>query len=174
MRRLLPIILFAAAVAGPALAAPQTAPSSQLVKLNEDRCVEVSPETEEVGDSLFKRCIGPANTPIWVLYLDGTRLRLGFGRAANFSGMFDADRDPAWPLEWRGRGVGRAFKPYAVIVRLRAPGERPSHLVVFKLTPDGASCIVGNVAPGPNQNLDARRLADANAPCEAPADRPQD
>lgn len=170
MRSFLITLAIVLSAATPAIARPSPA-TSRLTVLNESRCLEAGPnQADEVGDELFKRCPIDGLPTVWLLYLDGVRLRLGFGATPTASGMFDADRDPAWPIEWRGRGAGRAFKPYAVILRLRAPGERPSHLVVFRLRADGTSCIVGSVAPGPNQNLAARALADGNGPCEAEPD----
>ena len=171
MNRILIAVLMLFLAGGAASAAPATAPVSRLTYLLESRCQDIAPEEgEEVGDSLLKRCAPDNLPPIWMLYLDGTRLRLGFGTAPAVSGMFDADRDANWPIEWRGRGAGRVFTPYAVIIRLRAPGERPSRLVVFHLQANGASCIVGDVPPGPTQNADARVLADSDAPCEAEPD----
>lgn len=171
MRSVLIVTLAIVLATATAAAAKPVAAASRLTVLDERRCVEAGPNQEdEVGDVLFKRCPIAGLPTVWLLYLDGVRLRLGFGSTPTASGMFDADRDPTWPIEWRGRGAGRAFRPYAAILRLRAPGERPSNLVVFRLRADGTSCIIGNVAPGPNQNLAARALADGNAPCEAEPD----
>ena len=171
MRSVLIVTMAVVLAAATAAVAKPLAATSRLTVLNESRCIEAGPNQEdEVGDELFKRCPIAGLPTVWLLYLDGVRLRLGFGATPTASGMFDADRDPAWPIEWRGRGAGRAFKPYAVILRLRTPGERPSHLVVFRIRADGTSCIIGSVAPGANHNLAARTLADGNAPCEAEPD----
>ena len=66
--------------------------------------------------------------------------------------------------EWRG---GEA-QPRAIIVRLDvARGPEPtrpdiSNLVVARLA--SPACVVAVVAPGPNQNLEARRIADSDFP----------
>ena len=72
--------------------------------------------------------------------------------------------------EWRMRG-GR---PHAVIVRFSLSENpdraevRTSYLVVASLSRT-RSCVIGKVAPGPDQNLRARRIADAGGRCLRPA-----
>jgi hypothetical protein len=68
-------------------------------------------------------------------------------------------------IEWRGPKGGR---PQAAIVRY-ATGQSigkldGSRLVIHRLSPDGASCIIGSVdARKPDANAVARRLADEKA-----------
>jgi hypothetical protein len=64
-----------------------------------------------------------------------------------------------------GRMAGKRFEPFAVIMRGRMAGMLPedgSSLSVFRLRPDGMSCVVGD---GIKSNEEARKLADAAAPC---------
>ncbi|MCV9936294.1 hypothetical protein OIU35_07950 [Boseaceae bacterium BT-24-1] len=68
-------------------------------------------------------------------------------------------------IEWRGPKGG---KPQAAIVRY-ATGQSVSkldgsRLVVYRLAPDGASCIIGSIdARKPDANAAARRLAEEKA-----------
>ncbi|WID99139.1 hypothetical protein QO058_13370 [Bosea vestrisii] len=65
-------------------------------------------------------------------------------------------------IEWRGP---KGKRPLAAIVRYATGASvgklNGSRLVVYRLAPDGASCIVGSVdARKPDANNSARRLAD--------------
>jgi hypothetical protein len=115
---------------------------------------------ETVGeDWVSHRCSGLGAVPVWLTYTDSTRAGFGFGAKRNVSGIFSAQRREAWPLEWRGLNASRSFQPFAVILRVRAPGdESASFLVVYRLRPDGASCIVGSTHAS---NEVARQIADA-------------
>ena len=174
------IVLFAALVAltaASASGAPATAISSRFTRIVESRCPEISQPgpADEVGDELGKRCPGLGANAIWIYYFDSSRMRLGFGRRGNINGMFGPERDEAWPFEWRGRVVAGRFTPFAVIARVRPAGDPgpTTELAVWKLTADGASCIIGHFGPGPRQNEQARAAADralTGAACEAPPD----
>lgn len=156
-----------------AQAGPPSDPESRYTQLHEARCVELRQAPgEEVGDELGKRCAGLGGIPVWIYYFDSTRLRIGFGRVGNVSGTFATDRRRGWPLEWRGHTVAGRFTPQAVIMRLRPPGDETprTELVVWRLTPDGASCIVAHVPASPNQNARARAAADYPGDCEAAPD----
>jgi hypothetical protein len=72
-------------------------------------------------------------------------------------------------VEWRVKG--RSLKPEALIVRFNVAdpsgvGKGTSWLVVVKITPGGI-CVTDKIAPGPDQNEQARTAADASAdkPC---------
>jgi hypothetical protein len=61
--------------------------------------------------------------------------------------------------------AGKRFEPFAVIMRGRMAGMLPedgSSLSVFRLRPDGMSCVVGD---GMKSNEEARKTADGAAPC---------
>lgn len=114
----------------------------------------------DVGDGVDHRCKGYGGIPIWLSYRDSTRSYFGFGAKRNLSGMFSAERDDAWPIEWRGRLARGEFQPFAVILRVRGAFEpRRRSLVVFRLRADGTSCIVGSTD---GSNEAARRIADAS------------
>jgi len=67
------------------------------------------------------------------------------------------------------------FQPLAVIVRMDRPagayeGPAPTDLFVFRLRPDGTSCIVGEDI---KSNEDARKIADAAIDRYACLEEPQ-
>ncbi len=180
MQLLRPAAAFLAALtlfglAAPAVAGPAPPITSRFVRLNENaQCREIPLGDEEVGDEVGKRCPGLGPVRIWIWYFDGVRMRIGFGRVGNLTGMFSAERNEAWPFEFRGRMVRGQFTPFAVIARLVPAGDPnpATDLVVWRLTPEGTSCIVGRIPPGPNQNVRAHQAADravsaADTPCEA-------
>jgi hypothetical protein len=125
-----------------------------------ENCIEVASAVSP--DFILNRCDGLDGIPIWWRYSDSARLSVGFGKAAHTSGFFGIDRDPDWPVEWRGTAHSRHFTPYAVIIRMREPfavetGEPQSFLTVFKLNLDGTSCILeSNI----RDNARARAIAD--------------
>ncbi|CAN7472894.1 hypothetical protein LJR090_003888 [Bosea sp. LjRoot90] len=68
-------------------------------------------------------------------------------------------------IEWRGP---KGKRPQAAILRYATGASvgklDGSRLVVYRLAPDGASCIIGSVdARKPDANNSARRLADGKA-----------
>jgi len=86
---------------------------------------------------------------MWALGTDGM-LPAGSESIATKSG----------PIEWRGRFQGGYFKPFAVIIRMpEMDAGSGSDLVVYRLRPDGASCIVGTTK---STNDAARSIADGS------------
>lgn len=142
----------------PAGAAPHGAGSadSRYTRLDDCRVVAHGRAGE---DWVSHRCKGYGGVPVWITYTDSARAGFGFGPKQNVSGMYGADRDPAWPLEWRGRPAGTSFRPFAMILRVRVPAETTNLLVVYGLKPDGTSCVVGSTYVS---NDVARRIADAS------------
>jgi len=122
-------------------------------------------EGEPGYDWIVFRCEGYGGMPIWWRYSDSARLYIGFGERQHDSGFFGFDRDPDWPIEWRGRISGDQFIPHAVIIRMPRPiygsyGEPESSLMVFRLRDDGTSCLLeGDILA----NERAREVADASA-----------
>jgi hypothetical protein len=158
----LTLVLLTSLAALPAVAQP-SGPISQYSRLIPDACHSTDPEIAQAGDELSLRCPGLAGVPVWAHYdYRPDRLHLGFGRRANITGEFAADRHERWPMEWRGRMQHGRFVPYAVIVRLTrfgaARGE--TELFVWRLREDGASCLVGEIGRGARQNERARATAD--------------
>jgi hypothetical protein len=112
------------------------------------------------------RCRGKAGViVIWTAGDDSSSVDFGAtptpGTISDKAAFFEAGRT----IEWRGPKGGR---PQAAILRY-ATGQSVgkldgSRLVVYRLTPDGSSCIVGSVdARKPGTNAAARRLADEKA-----------
>jgi hypothetical protein len=161
-------ILATAAVAAPP--APQI--TSQYVRA--DHCREAA-RGADGQDWFYERCDGARGVPVWRGLVDSTRLRLGFGRRPNFSGMYDPQSLSNAPIEWRGVRRGGRTTPFAAIVRVSDPGEGTrSHLVVFRLRADGTSCVIGR-AEGLEGNVRARAIADGAVggyTCEAEPDVP--
>jgi hypothetical protein len=143
--------------AGTAFADQGAAMASRYTRLSDCRQLAHGAEGE---DWVSHRCRGLGSVPVWLTYTDSTRAGFGFGAKHNVSGMFNAQRDEAWPLEWRGLNTGRSFQPFAVILRVRAPSDASgSFLVIYRLRPDGTSCIVGSTHAS---NEVARQIADAS------------
>ncbi|EGF92902.1 hypothetical protein ABI_13400 [Asticcacaulis biprosthecium C19] len=71
--------------------------------------------------------------------------------------------------EWRGKP---GTPPDALIVRYKvaeradAPEQWTSYVMVASLK--DTPCVVARIAPGPQQNEEARRVADSAMPCLAP------
>ena len=159
--RLLLCILAAAVVGAVPADAKPSEPTSRYTKAGQ--CREMaSGDVDRGEDWVYVRCAGMGGISVWYVCQDSARCRYGFGRKANLSsGMFGVDGDANWPIEWRGRMVGKRFEPFAVIMRGRWYGsekEEGSSLTVFRLRPDGMSCVVEDDV---KSNEVARKLADA-------------
>lgn len=134
--------------------------SSQYTRIDPHSCTFLEDGARLEQDWVRYRCDGAGGIPIWLFYTDGVRLRLSFGpERGDDLPIFSADREPTWPVEWRGVQSG-TFTPYAAIVRTRPPfqfdGDRSTQLSVFRVWRDRPACFVGNAAT----NDAARRLAD--------------
>lgn len=119
------------------------------------------------GDPIsVHRCPGKAGfTVTWTAGDDSSAVEFG-ARAlqetiSDKAAFFEVGRT----IEWRGP---KGSRPQAAIVRY-ATGQNVgkldgSRLVVYRLAPDGASCVIGSVdARKPDANAAARRLADDKA-----------
>lgn len=113
------------------------------------------------------RCSGLAGiTVIWTADDDSSSVEFGAKALqetiSDKAAFFEAGKT----IEWRGPKGG---KPQAAILRY-ATGQNVgkldgSRLVVHRLAPDGASCVIGSVdARKAGANAAARRLADEKAP----------
>ena len=161
-RRTVRILLAAFAatlLAGAAFAQP--AAVSRYTRITDRGCREIpGPPGEGQEQFTGMHCPGFGEHRVWMLYGEGMYVRFGFGRIGNINGLFDADRNETWPVEWRGAVRRGRFVPYATIVRLRPPHQTGAGaLVVFRLTADGRSCIIGE-ASGAAANERARAIAD--------------
>jgi hypothetical protein len=136
----------------------EPAPTSQFTSLGACHVVAHSTpaDLDRGEDWVANRCAGLGSIPVWLVYTETTHL--GFGPRRNASGMYAADRNNLrWKLEWRGRTGPRGFEPFAVIVRVKPPaGAGSSDLVVYRLLPNGTSCIIAEV----DSNEAARQAAD--------------
>jgi hypothetical protein len=170
------------AAAGLALAGPAQAQSpaqtSVYSTLEAEACRTLEQSDEGAG-WIVQRCPGPGG---WALKLveDDLRQSLsvltprGGEYALDFYTLVSSGFSRMGPrAEWRGRTVKGRFQPQALIVRYTANpnGEdavdTTSWLVVARIDPEGA-CITDRVPPGRDQNLRARRLADARRACLQP------
>jgi hypothetical protein len=106
-------------------------------------------------------CPGLANMATWYVCVDGEHCSYGFGTKPNAtSSMLGIDRPRSWPVEWRGTVRNKHFEPTTVILRATEWIEHASSkLYVYRLLPDGTSCMVGEA----RSNAAARRLADQAA-----------
>lgn len=161
--------LFSAAAwlsAGPATSAETTSRYTRV-----GPCREVGHSVEP--DWILKKCGGYRGQSVWIAYTDSTKARVGFGPKQNVSGIFGIEGVETTLLEWRGSLKGESFEPFAVIARIGRPfGERKSFLVVYRLRPDGTSCIL---RAAESSNAKALEIADAsltNYACEEQPDVP--
>ncbi|MGX1789723.1 hypothetical protein ACWIGM_23445 [Bosea sp. NPDC055332] len=119
------------------------------------------------GDPVaIHRCPGkPGFTVIWTAGDDSSAVEFGAKALqetiSDKAAFFEVGRT----IEWRGP---KAARPQAAIVRYATGASvgklDGSRLVVYRLAPDAASCIIGSVdARKPDANATARRLADEKA-----------
>ena len=138
---------------------------SQYTRLNQCQEMERAPSGE---DWVYYRCTGLAKIPVWYVCTDSARCHYGFGPKPNVSGWFGIKFGKSWPIEWRGSRRAGKFQPAAVIMRLPSAEGDSQNLVVFRLRPNGTSCIVGEA----RSNLAARKIADKSSgvPCVSEPD----
>ena len=167
-------LLFSAAALFAASPAASAEPTSRYTSNGPCREVNGSSKAdlEQGADFVLYKCTGVAGWPVWTIFWEGTSARLGFGRKPNVSGMFAPGIAGKTPLEWRGVMKGGKFEPFAVILRARSPDpdDHRTTLVVYRLRPDGTSCIISDDA---GSNAKAREIADASLTsfkCEAEPD----
>jgi hypothetical protein len=96
---------------------------------------------------------------------DGTETGLDLGRIGGGGFSTLGSR-----VEWRGTAAGEGFAPDAFIVRFQVaeepyPAPETSYLLAIRLAP--RPCVLGKIAPGPQQNERARRAADSSASCRS-------
>lgn len=102
--------------------------------------------------------IWPSSHPVGASWLDLIARRHGV-----FSGLGPR-------VEWRGRERDGAFVPDMLVLRYEAwedpdtPAHGVSYLVPVRLA-DGTPCVLDFVAPGPDQSVQARAMADAVPAC---------
>jgi hypothetical protein len=127
-------------------------------------CVETDPECPDYVAYAEKSRFGPN---YYLTYHEGTRASIGFGTAPNeATQVFTAVLHPGG-FDWGGTEVKGAFKPLYVIKRFYLWDEEGAKksgtwLAIFKLTPDGGSCLVETKNEISN-NAEARAAADADA-----------
>ena len=114
---------------------------------------------------VVRRCAGRAGIAVvWTAGDNSSSVSFGvrpMDEELNIGSFFEVGST----IEWRGAAGGR---PVAAIVRY-AVGQRigrldGSRLVVYRLQPDGASCIIGSVdGRARNANVQARAIVDTRA-----------
>ena len=128
-------------------------------------CVEFAKPTENEGDFVLHKCGVKNFPPLWLLFQDSARAKFGFGARPNFSSGTGSLRQTAGPVEWGGVTVKGKFEPVVVIARLHfedfssEPPKQDSSLQIFRLLPNGTSCLMGNVGHVANQTMKAKALA---------------
>ena len=149
-----------------------SAQAEQLVYRSEKTlaCAEYrssDPNTNE-GDFIARKCTSKFGLPMWELVQEGVRFSFGFGTVENTPQMAAGDANGA--VEWWGVVKDRKFVPRTVIKRFTfsdygEPEKRTTELVVFRLTADGTSCVIGMPKAGKGDNGRARKIAQSNAAC---------
>ena len=152
-------------------ASPVTMPgaTSRFTSVAEEDCRTVEETSEEggfwrrrcpgVGDYAVETTEGDLRQNLALIGSDGARDSLDLGTLG--SGFSEI----GGTLEWRGP-AGEPFRPRTLTLRFNLyrgmeAQERPtSYLAVARLE-GGAPCIVARIAPGPQQSVEARRIADA-------------
>ena len=181
MRRLaLPLVLALAACgdreddvapqapATPAPAAPVVDDFPRYTSL--EGCTLLVSKPDEAGYSV-ERCGGQGGYGLKRNEADGRHNLFviapgGAEHSLNLPGVIGSGFSTLGPrVEWRGPPAA----PTALIVRYdvaedpAAPETTVSYLAVARLSPQ--PCVIGKIAPRPDQNEAARSLADAGGPC---------
>lgn len=161
----------AEAPARAAVAAGQPGRVSQYSSLGDCRVITAKPE--EAGYS-NARCPGIAGFALRLVESDARQnlfvktpsgdehsLKLSEAAGSGFSRIGER-------IEWRGTREGQTFRPDAMVLRYyvvekEGAGET-AYLLPVKLA-DGPPCVADRIAPGPNQNEQARSVADGAMTC---------
>ncbi len=116
----------------------------------------------------IRQCKGLAGIPVvWTAEPDASSV--DFGKATTLAKsetipLLDTFYEAGRTVEWRGPVIGGAMKPLAAIIRYATgPGIGnlgKSRLVIHRLMPNGATCVMGVVA---GTNEQARALVDSHA-----------
>lgn len=176
MRTKYSLLLISVILAFAATASAQ-AVQSVYTDLSGKRCKKLEEDANAAG-YLLEQCQGIAGYKLQVISQDDRQtvtvvkpdgskhdLVLGVIGGGGFSGL----RGKA---EWRVKRERGRIIPLALIIRIDVstdpsnPEKATSFLSVSKITPRSI-CLIEAIDPGPNANLEARRLADssANKPC---------
>lgn len=160
MKQMLRPLFLALSLAAASL--PALANESAYTKHVWEKCPTIGDEADGV---VKRRCAGRAGIDvIWTAGDDSSAVDFGERPAEQFleiASFFEAGTT----IEWRGPANGR---PVAAILRY-ATGDRigrlnRSVLVVYRLQPDGVSCVMGTVdGRAKDANVRARTLVDTQA-----------
>ncbi len=136
----------------------------------ESNCVEDIKPAEGEGDSVLYKCTSKFGPPMWRVFYEGTRSAYGFGQVQNFANYLLTTRRGNWPVEWGGVMQGNKFVARVAIARFNFSEEgataNKSALMVFRLLPDGTSCVLTGSQTGAGENLVARAMAqNPKTPC---------
>lgn len=130
------------------------------------KCRVVPPknETENDLDYVLHECSSKKFPTYWLFFMDSARSRVGFGKIPNFASGIGNLRQEFGPVEWGGEMVNGKFNPVVAITRVHfdnfntEPPSDDNNLSVFRLLPNGTSCIVGIVGHMGKQNEKARAI----------------
>ncbi|WP_332680529.1 hypothetical protein [Bosea sp. (in: a-proteobacteria)] len=138
-------------------------PASDYTRHDYGKCRKAGPDAEGVS---VHRCAGKAGIPvIWTAGDDSSSVDFSTRPIAETISDKASFFEAGGTIEWRGPKGGR---PQAAILRY-ATGQNigkldGSRLVVYRLSPDGVSCVIGSVdGRAGDANAQARRLADEKA-----------
>lgn len=160
---LMRVVTLVMLMALPALAAlPAFAGESSYTRYDYEACAKrPSPHADVVE---IRQCKGVAGiSVVWTAEPDASSVDFGRAKSERIP-LLDTFFEAGRTIEWRGPRHGGAVKPLAAIIRYET-GPRigkldKSLLVIHRLMPSGASCVMGVVA---GSNEAARALADTHA-----------
>ena len=121
-------------------------------------CKELKAGDPDKGeDYILKACDSAPEATTFILYNEGTRMSVGFGSKPHAALRYvETERKGNPPIQW---GSVDGSKADVAIARFRPLGSEKDSLFVFRLLPDGMSCVVGEVGAVKNQNEAAQKLA---------------
>ena len=131
----------------------------------EESCKDVQSGDVDAGeDFILRRCENLPFATSWLLYQEGTRVSVGFGRVANVAlANASTDRFGGSPVQWGITEENGKTKAVVAIVRFSIAGadNLGGDLFVFRLLDNGMSCVVNIVPPVTRQNEKASEIARA-------------
>ncbi len=114
-----------------------------------------------ISCAVAKTCLSQYS---WLLYQEGTRVSVGFGRVANVAlANASTDRFGGSPVQWGLTEENGKSKAVVAIVRFSIAGADNvgGDLFVFRLLDNGMSCVVGNVPPARRSKREGQRMGRA-------------
>lgn len=144
------------------MALPALAAESVYTRHDYEACAKTPSPHPDVVE--IRKCNGVAGIPVvWTAEPDASSVDFGLAKSESIP-LLDTFYEAGRTIEWRGPKLGGAVKPLAAIIRYDTGPSigklGKSRLVIHRLMPSGASCVMGVVA---GSNEAARALVDAHA-----------